>query len=152
MTTTYVTATDDMKAAVLVAWNAATLSIVGSAQKIFFQGVVKDGALEVGSPSDYWARVSTQSVTQGQSTLGENGTQRRHTAYGLLFVQMFFPIAQNTAWRNGSLIAIAVKNALAGRTASGIVWFRNPRINELPVDGAHHRLNVVADFEYDEIV
>ena len=152
MTADYVSATDAMKSTVFVAWNAATLAIVGSTQKIFFQGVVKDGALEVGTPDEYWARFSTQSVTQGQSTLGENGTKRRHTAYGLLFVQMFFPIAKNDAWRNGTQIAKAVKNALAGRTASGTVWFRNPRINELTIDGAHHRLNVVVDFEYDEIV
>lgn len=152
MTTDYVGATDAMKSSVLVAWNAATLATVGSVQKIFFQGVVKDGVLEVGTPDDYWARVSTQSVTQGQATLGENGVKRRHTAYGVLFVQMFFPLVKNDAWRNGTLIAKAVKNALAGRTASGTVWFRNPRINELTIDSTHHRLNVVVDFEYDEIV
>jgi hypothetical protein len=151
--TTYIAASDDMKATTNAAWKAATLLHVGSVQKLFFQGIVKDGALEIGNPTDYWARVIIQGVTQGQSTLGEHQTGRRHTAYGLLWVQMFFPLAVNDAWRKGQLIASAVKNALARESISGTVWFLNPRINDnVPADVTHHRLNVVADYQFDEIL
>lgn len=149
MTTDYVGATDAMNATVLAAWNAATSVILGAPpQKLFFQGIVKSGVSEAGAPDEYWGRVSYQTVDQGSVGPGA----RRHAACGLVFVQMFFPVAATGSWRKGVQIANRVKNALAVRSSSGTVWFRKPRINELTVDGAHHRLNVVAEFEYDEIV
>ncbi len=151
MTTTYIDATDEIKKRVFDAWNAATLAVTGERKKMFFQGAVRSAALELGDADDYWARTSIQTVDQTQSVLrGVEGA--RESAIGLVFVQMFFPVSEPTAWRNGSTIAAAVRKSFARRTESGTVWFRGRRINELGLEGTHHRLNVVAEFEYDEVV
>lgn len=154
MTTTYLDASDDMKATATAAWNAATLAVLGSSAKMLYQDRIKAGAVEVGTPDEYWARTVVQHVTTPQVTLGGPADgSRRHTAHGLLWVQMFFPLAKTVAWRNGQKIASAVKNALAKESVSGTVWFLNARINDnLPADTTHHRLNVLVEFQYDEII
>lgn len=147
--TTYIEASDAMKACVYAAWKAATVATVGTEQKLFFQDRIKAGTLEVGTPDEYWARVVVQHVAGETAAIGG----RKRTAYGLLWVQMFFPLAKVGAWRKGQQIAEPVKNALADTTTSGTVWFFRARINDnIPADATHHRLNVVADFQYDEIV
>ena len=148
MTTDYVGATDAIYADVYAAWKSACTTVLGAEQKMFFQGIVKDSAVEIGAANEFWSRTSRQTVDQGSNGPGA----RKHAAVGLIFVQMFFPLSAKGAWRSGTQIATTVKNALARRSSSGTVWFRNPRINELTPDGTHHRLNVVAEFEYDEIV
>jgi hypothetical protein len=148
VTTDYSGAADQINGAAFAAWKLATFAVVGSVQKMFFQGVVKQGVAEVGAADEYWARVALQTVNQGSIGPGS----RRHCAVGLVFVQMFFPLSKPDAWPKGKQIATRVKNALSVRSSAGTVWFRNPRINELAPDGDHHRLNVVAEFEYDETV
>lgn len=154
MTTTYVEASDDMKSTVLVAWNAACTAQFGATCKLFYQDRIKDGKLEVGNADEFWARVVVQHVTAGQTALGGRADGgRRHTAYGILYVQLFVPLAAKTAWRKAQFVASALKNALSGATASGTVWFTRPRVNDnIPPDPAHTRINVLCEFQYDEIV
>lgn len=146
----YNEATDEMKAHVLAVWRSATTQYMGAIQPMLFQGVT---AAIPASPA-LWARLSINTVDQGQSKLSDMNFAgaKTHTAIGNVFVQVFMPIAVADSWRKGTLIANKVKNALALRTASGTVWFRNPRIAELDPEQSFHRLNVVAEFEYDEVV
>ena len=119
--------------------------------KILYQGMVQDGVLAAGQPGEYWARISKRTFMQKQTAFGSSG-QKRHTARGLVFVQLFLPVSKNEAWQKGQLMVSPIKKALSGRSSSGTVIFREPRAEELGLDGSHHRLNVVAEFEYDEKV
>lgn len=154
MNVDYKQARDVMFALVYNEWKAASTAIFGAEKPMLYQGVVQTSPP---AADEYWARLSLVTGRQEQSNLGkcsnEAGSEgRRHTAVGALFVQMFFPLSGTGAWDNGLALAKRVKNVLAGASSSGTVWLRSPRIKELDPDGSHHRLNVVAEFEYDEVI
>ena len=73
------------------------------------------------------------------------------TRLGLVSVQSFSPLSE------GGGLSLAQKSAIIARdtfegvgTASGI-WFRNVRIQEIGATGTWYQMNIIADFEYDEI-
>ncbi len=51
---------------------------------------------------------------------------------------------------NGRLLAVVARNAFRGKKTSGGVWFRNVTIKELDPEDSFYRLNVIAEYEYDE--
>jgi len=108
--------------------------------------------------SKYWIRVSHNIVTSPQSTLstceGANG-QKRYTTSGLTFLQLFAPMVDKEVARKALDLATIARNAFRGQqghSSDDSVWFRNPRINNnLPIENDQYRLNVIAEFEYDEL-
>ena len=103
-----------------------------------------------------WFRVSSQIVEEQQSTLstceGLPG-QKRYETTGLLFIEMYMPKMVREAGVKGIDAAIIIRdtfrNAPSGE--AGITYYR-ARINDgiLPEE-QFYRLNVVTEFEYDEI-
>ena len=151
MTTNYHDAKSEMFALLNAAWQANTVAIVGYVPAIYWQMKEEPATPD---PSKYWARCSRQTVLEQQTTLstceGANG-QRRFTTFGLLFVQIFCPKAAENVGTIAEKLAQVAKDAYRKQqTTSGIV-FRNVRINELPPENQYYRLNVVAEFEYDEL-
>jgi hypothetical protein len=150
-------ARDEMFALFLAAWNAHAPGVVGYIPDIRWQGKelsrVPDG-------SKHWCRVSLQTVIERQATLSEprEKGKRRYRTSGLLFVQLFSPKAkaedngENDGFEEGEKLANVAKKAFRGKkTKPGDVWFRNARVNPLPVEGTSYRFNMVVEYEFDEI-
>jgi hypothetical protein len=148
---TYHQADDEINATFLTAWNAESGAIVGYVPEIRWQNVQRR---EIPDGSKFWVRISKDTVYERQATLstceGIPG-QRKYTANGLVFVQLFCPKSNAQAFELGQQLAIIARNSFRGKTTPGNIWFRNVRINELQPDELFYRLNIIAEFEYDEL-
>lgn len=101
-------------------------------------------------PESAHARVFLRHVDSRQASFGQVG-QRRFNRKGLLTIQVFTPTARNTGLSLAENLATIARDAYEGiGTASGI-WFRNVRIQEVGPDKGLYQMNVVAEFEYDEL-
>lgn len=133
------------------AWTANTPGVLVYVPKVYWQGVEERDKPE---GDKYWCRLSKDNVFEEQATLsnceGIPG-QKRYTASGLVFVQIFCPKQVGLAFENGQRLAKIARNAFRGKATPGKIWFRNVRINELPPEDQWYRFNVVAEFEYDEL-
>lgn len=151
MSTTYPEAVDEMFSLLNTAWIANSAAIVGYLPELRWpnqeQPSTPDG-------SKFWGRVSQLTVQEIQTTLsdacGENG-QKRYTASGLIFVQLFAPKSTASSADTLRNLAQMLKTALRGHTTSGKVWFRNAQVKELSAENQSWRSNVVAAYEYDEV-
>lgn len=94
-----------------------------------------------------WARVTVKHATGAQTSLGGVGS-RRFTATGFVWVQVFAPAGDGST---GALTAAqAIVNAY--RTARDTnVWFRNVMLVDMGGDGAFSRVDVKANFQYDDV-
>lgn len=142
---------DEINSLFMEAWNTQAGAVVGYIPKIRWQGVQQR---DLPRGSMYWARVSKKTIFEKQATLstceGKPG-QKRYTASGLVFVQLFCPKSDTQAFVLGSKLAKIARNAFRGKTTSGKIWFRNVCINELNPEELYERFNVVTEFEYDEL-
>jgi len=151
MTATYLEAVDAMFGLFNTGWQANAGAVVSPVPEIRWQGV-EERALP--DKSKFWCRVSSQIVTEMQSTLGDYvgaSTQRRYTTSGLLFVQLFCPYSDAQAFDKGRRLAQVARNIFRGKTTSNGVWFRRAKITELPPEPDWYRFNIVTEFEYDEL-
>ena len=94
-----------------------------------------------------WARTTVRHADGGQATLCDSVC--RWNRVGTLFVQIFCPSGEGSS--RGYGLAQTVMNALEGAKTAGGVWFRNTRIREIGPDGDWFQINVLTDFNYDEI-
>lgn len=125
-----------------------TAAIIGESLFTVYQGVDTGGKIPT---NKFWARISQQTVTEQQSALAGNDLQRRYTADGLLFVQIFSASDDIANYNKAAQLAALIKTAFRGKQTDGCIWFRNVRIQEIPPENAWYRLNVVAEYQYDEI-
>ncbi len=94
-----------------------------------------------------WARVTLRHTNGQQASLsGEVGT-KLYTNSGTLFIQVFTPIGGDMV--DGYTLAQQVTNAY--RDAKLDVWFRNTRMKEIGASGAFQQINVLTDFQYDDV-
>lgn len=146
----YDTASDEMYALFFEAWKAGAAEFNDGEVPVVKWPYKFDGK---GNPVDsVWARVSRQTVREGQAALvnGENGG-RVYTSDGLLFVQIFAPLNDAKAgWRLLKLAMLA-RDSFRGQSTPGGVWFRNMRIQELPADAKSYQIKVVTEYQYDEL-
>lgn len=149
--TDYEGARDEMFALFNAAWLAGTAAIVGYVPEVRWQGITKETKPD---ESKFWARVSLQTVGGEQASLsncaGAIG-QKHYTDFGLIFVQIFAPKSGQQSQLKLSRLGMLARNVFRGVSTDHKVWFRNARINELPDELEFHRLNVVAEYEYDEL-
>lgn len=97
-----------------------------------------------------WARVTIRHNTGFQATLSDANNAMRYRNLGLLFVQIFTPLGDGQ--KLSDQLAGIVKAAFQRGQTPGGCWFRNVRVNEIGPSGAWYQLNVVAEFEYDEVI
>lgn len=147
----YNLAVDEMSALFKNAWNAGTTMIAGYVPEVRWLG----NEIAVKPPSGkYWARFSTQNLTEEQATLSncvEAPGSKHYTSSGLVFIQLFAPKSVNGSFTVLRLLAILARSAFRGKTTPGKVWFRNVRINEISPENEFYRINVVAEYEFDEV-
>jgi len=119
--------------------------------KIRWQGLQKRS---IPDGSKFWCRISKQTVFEEQATLstceGAPG-QKKYTASGLVFVQLFCPKSESNAFGLGEQLAKIARDAFRGKSTENNIWFRNVRINEIPDEELYERFNIVGEFEYDEL-
>lgn len=109
-----------------------------------FTIVYKDvpAALLTGTVS--WSRVTVKHVDGGQRGFGD-GT-RKYVSIGILCVEVFTPVSSGA---EGDTIAQGVKTYLESIKSSPI-WYRNIRAVDIGRDGGFEKINVYADFEYED--
>lgn len=95
-----------------------------------------------------WARLTIAHSEGGQASLGNAEGKRRFRRRGTITINVFGLPGRGLSY-HGTL-ATLVRDAYEG-TAVGGLWFKNVRINEIGPDGHWYLVNVLADFEYDEI-
>jgi hypothetical protein len=96
-----------------------------------------------------WARVVLRHADGGQASLADHDGKRRWKAIGTLWVQVYGPAG------DGEVLTMALAQTVlnAYRTArGGGVWYRNPRKREAPSSGDFSQVNVLVDFQYDEVI
>lgn len=123
-------------------------TLIGYAPNIVYQGVEEPAKM----PTDkLWVRVSQQTVLESQATLSGNDLKRRYSSEGLFFAQIFSPKSKPENYALSLAVANILKLAFRGKQTADCIWFRNVRIQELPAELAWFRINVVAEYQYDEI-
>lgn len=152
MPATYPQAIDEIFTLINSAWVAGASAAAGeTVDPLRFVGVETQGKQ---ATDKYWARVSTQGVDENQASIS-NGVgapgNRRYQAEGLVFVQLFGPKSRNTAMEKLRLLAQLARNAYRGKVTANGVWFSHVRIQELDPEELWQRINVVAEYAYDEI-
>lgn len=96
-----------------------------------------------------WARAKATLFNGGDASLsGALGT-RRYERQGLFTAQIFVPAGEGLE-RAMQLAKIVVDAYDGQRTASGI-WFRNARVADVGPDGDWYQVNVLVNYEFDEI-
>lgn len=151
MTTDYQGATDDIFGQVKKTNDSKSLAILGYIPELRYTPEQKN------TPPDatkVWARVSIQTVDEGQSTFGTCGDipgQRLYKSVGLVFVQVFIPKSTGAVGSKLRLLAAMFRNGFRGVKTDNGVWFRNATIKELPDEDTYFRFNVTTEFEYSEI-
>lgn len=148
MTATYLTAQDAIFGQFNTDWAAGATAIVGYIPRVFFQGVTREDKPE---PNKHFVRVSVQTVSDRQVTFRGADGLRRYRTDGLVIVQLFAPVSEAGGWRKCQRLAVLARDVYRGRTASGNIWFRNVRLNELPPENAWDRINVIAEYQFDEL-
>lgn len=152
MSATYTTAVNEMLGLFKVAWDAGAGAFNGGT----VPEVRWDGIGEQGPPSGEppWARASVRHTADaGQSSLSNVTGARRFTKRGTIAIQIFYPL-KSGGGPGGNLggLAQVAKAAYEGKATESNVWFRAVRIQEVGPDGPWYNTNVLADFEYDELV
>lgn len=149
MTATYSEADDAMRAIVDTVWaNGVITALVGYLPVLYMSGIEPATGPDV---TKFWGRWSRQTVLEQQSSHRDGTNGRRFRNNGLVFVQVYGPMALATANAKCRTISELVLNSMRGKETSNGVIFRNVRINELATDGKSYRYNVIAEYEYDEI-
>lgn len=135
-------AIDAMFAQFNAAWQAGTAAVVGYVPEIRWQGREK----ETPPPGDkYWARVSNQTVGEGNAAIGNSLFE----SYGLVFVQVFAPKSEADANEKGRALAVLARNVF--RAQNPLVCFRHARVQELEPEAAFIRFNAVTEYEFYEL-
>lgn len=104
-------------------------------------------------PPNPWARVTVQHspVQPGQVTLAGFSGGRRFRRTGICTVQIFTPLGDGLS--TADQLATIARSAFEGQTTPSSVIFRAVSVNEVGRDeGGWFQVNVLAQFEYDEIV
>ena len=138
MTATYAQARDDLLELVYNAWSPTGYTMLWP-----------DKPGEKPSTAVPWARTTLQHNLGGQASLAAVGGQRRWSRRGFLFVQIFTPAGEGLS--QAYPLAKIVADALEGASTFHGVWLRDVALREVGPDGDWFRVNIEAEFNYDEV-
>jgi hypothetical protein len=109
--------------------------------KLYYWDVADDKPSE-----DEWARITVQHSTGSNDGI----TNKFFLREGIVTIQLFTNFGQGLS-RNDILAKVAV-DAFQGKSSPGGVWFRNVRMNEIGNDDKWFQTNILAEFQYDEVI
>lgn len=93
-----------------------------------------------------WSRITVKHLDGGQRGFGGDGT-RKFENTGILCIEIFTPVG--TGQLSGDRLAYDAKVALEN-VQSSQVWYRNIRAADVGRDGGYQKINIYAEFEYDD--
>lgn len=96
-----------------------------------------------------WALASVSKAASFQATLSSETGQMRHRTVGTVMVQIRTP--QGDGYTLSDKLSRVARDAFRGKRTAGGVVFSRSRVREGGIDGTYTLVNVLADFEYDEI-
>lgn len=138
MTATYAQARDDILTMVKTVWDTTGLTMV-----------YDDVAGEPPAGATSWARSTIRHNEGRQTTLADAEGKKRFERTGLLIVQIFTPSGEGLS--SADDLAKVISDAFEGQTSPRGVWFKNVRVNEVGPSGNWYQVNVVVEFQYDEV-
>lgn len=145
---THPSAVDELLGLFRAKWNAETPALNGGTPvRVEWPGVDSGSAPP---PDEAYARVRVRHTTSRQATFGAKGS-RRYTRPGFVSVQVFAPIAGGAGLTFAESLAIIARNAFEGEGTDSGIWFRRSVINDIGESGTWHQMNMVIEFEYDEL-
>lgn len=100
-------------------------------------------------PLPSWARVLIRHVASPQVSLSNVTNKRIYETSGLVTVQLFTP--GHDGLTASDSLSTQLVSAFRGVSTSNGVWFKNVRSAEIGSSGPWFQVNVLAEFEYDEI-
>lgn len=116
--------------------------------------VVWQNGIEKPPNGQVWARVSKRVVFEKQATIhttSHDVGKKRYSTAGYLTIQLFSPRDSIDLVAEMESIAMAFRDALAGKSTEDHIWFKNVTIREIPPEDLYARINVVAQFTYETI-
>lgn len=123
------------------------MGLVASALPVNCIAVYPNTPSEIPTATD-WIRPTVRHSDGGQISLaGENGA-RRFIRKGVLVIQCFSPVGDGNKGID-TLVDNFVTKLEAVRNSQ--VWYRNIRAIEVGKDGSSMQVNVMADFEYENV-
>jgi hypothetical protein len=138
MTATFNQARDEIFALIKTAWETTGFNMVWP-----------DKPNTKPSGRTPWARTTLRHSTGQQATIASFSGVSRWFREGVLTIQIFTPSGEGLS--RAYDLAKVISDALEGVSTSCGVWFRNTRLNEVGPDGDWFQINVMTDFNYDEI-
>lgn len=146
MSATFVEVKDD----VCTLFNTAWQTITPTVPPVKWPGKPNYNAPGPGDSS--WARVAMPGDSGSQSSLANAVGQIRYERNGPIIVQIFTPIAEDLdADELGRTYAQVVVDAFQGSSTSKQIWFRSIDLNIIGENGTFWQVNVVINFNYDQI-
>lgn len=132
-------------------WQAGAGAITTYVPEIRWQGVEEN---DLPGSDKFWMRASTQGVSNRQRghRMPEAGISKPiYDNIGFITLQIFAPMNSIDSYAKGELLAELGQGMFMASETGGAIWFRNPRIRELPHDGTWYRWNVIADYEFSQV-
>lgn len=146
---TFSSARDEIFGLFKTAWDAGTPAVNGGlVPVVFWEGVDPGTPPPVDAP---WARVTCLHSTARQTTFGGTGS-RRFRRFGIVTAQIFSPLSLGSGLTLAEKLAIIARGAYEGKSTPSGIWFLNTRIREIGVDSSWFQMNVMSEFQYDEIL
>ena len=100
------------------------------------------------SAEEPWAKVYVRHLTGGAVTISGGNGSHVERALGLYTIQLFQPAGAGIDYTQIRALMAAFRGVT---TASGVI-FRNVKPNEVGLDGDFYQTNIIANFEYDEVI
>ncbi len=145
MTATLTTTEDDLYGRLKDVWDAPGPS---AGVALVYQNVgVADGVAPPNEGTVSWARASVQTSLSRQTAFGHS--TRRYENTGVLSVQIFTPVGVGLKQAK-TLAEIVLAGFRGHRTTNGVI-FRDMDLVDVGSDGKWYQLNVLVNFEVDEI-
>jgi hypothetical protein len=149
----YVGGENEIRKFIYSHWVDRSEEIVSYVPEMRFQGIETNDP--PGVPT-FWARLSVVSLTDQQATLSTCSVvayTRRYRDNGRVVVQLFGPRTGPDVSEKLKRLAELVQNRLRGGKTENGIWFRNARIDaNLSPESLFQRINVVCEYERDEII
>lgn len=95
---------------------------------------------------EIWARITVRHNIGGNDAIGN----RLFVREGVITLQIFTRFGEGLV--NADATAKVAVDAFQGKSTPGGVWFRNVRYTEIGQDGEWFQSQVLADFEYTEVI
>lgn len=146
---TFSSARDEILGLFHAKWTADTPAINGSS--VISVEWPRVDSKDPPSANEPYARISIRHTGSSHRAFGKVG-ERKFTRRGLVTVQVFWPISDGGGLSFAENAAIIARDAYEGVGTDSGIWFRNVYIREIGPTKAWYQINVVAEFEYDELI